>query len=91
MSHDSRDILSSAFSAADALIGGRVVMGTKQQYQGKINAIKQFYTQLNREFTVPVQREDILAFSGWLIDVLLFRPAVQECLGVVLQGAQAHH
>jgi hypothetical protein len=69
MSLHSRDILSSACSAADALISGRVVMGTKQQYQGKINAVKQFYTQFNREFTLPVQREDILAFFGWLIDV----------------------
>jgi hypothetical protein len=57
-------------SAADALIGGRVVMRTKQQYEGKIKAIRRYYTdELGREFTVPVQRDAILAFFGWLIDV----------------------
>jgi hypothetical protein len=57
-------------SAADALIGGRVVMRTRQQYEGKIRAMQRYYTdELGREFDVPVVRDDILAFFGWLIDV----------------------
>jgi hypothetical protein len=57
-------------SAADALIGGRIVPRTKLQYQSKIRAIKRYYTeQLHLDFSVPVDRDDILAFFGWLIDV----------------------
>jgi hypothetical protein len=62
-------VLSSASSSADALIGGRVVNATKHQYKGKIRAIQQFYTQQRLEFNVPVERHEILAFFGWLIDV----------------------
>jgi hypothetical protein len=55
-------------SAADTLIGERVVPRTKQSYAAKVKAIAKFYTeQLNKEFTVPVQRDDILGFFGWLI------------------------
>lgn len=33
-----------------------------------MRAIGRYYTeQLQREFTVPVDRDDILAFFGWLI------------------------
>jgi hypothetical protein len=57
-------------SAADALIGGRIVARTKLQYQSKIRAIEKYYRdQLHRDFTIPVDRNDILAFFGWLIDV----------------------
>jgi hypothetical protein len=62
-------ILSSASSSADALIGGRVVMATKQQYSSKLRAIRQFYTEHQIEFTLPVQLQEIRAFFGWLIDV----------------------
>ena len=62
-------------SAADALIGGRIVPRTKQQYEGRsgrMNAIKRYYCnytdELGREFNVPVERDDILAFFGWLIE-----------------------
>jgi hypothetical protein len=56
-------------SAADALIGERIVPRTKRQYEANIKAITKFYTeQLLHPFTVPVQRDDILAFFGWLID-----------------------
>jgi hypothetical protein len=59
----------SNLSAADALIAERVVSRTKQQYESKIKAIALYYTNhLDCEFTVPVQRVDILRFFGWLID-----------------------
>jgi hypothetical protein len=60
--------LSSASSSADALIGGRVVMATKQQYEGKIRAIQHFYAQQDIEFKLPLQLHEIRAFFGWLID-----------------------
>jgi hypothetical protein len=57
-------------SAADALIGERVVMRTRQQYEAKIKAMRRYYIdELERDFDVPVARDDILAFFGWLIDV----------------------
>jgi hypothetical protein len=63
------EMSSENLSAADVLIGGRIVSRTKQQYEGKIKAIARYYTeQLSREFVVPAQRDDILAFFGWLID-----------------------
>ena len=38
-------------------------------YQGKINLIRQFYTEhLHSDLTLPVQRDDIHSFFGWLID-----------------------
>jgi hypothetical protein len=56
-------------SAADALIGQRVVPRSKQKYEANIRVISKFYTeQLNHPFAVPVERDDILAFFGWLID-----------------------
>ena len=56
-------------SAADALIGERVVARTKQSYESKVKAIAAYYTErLHRPLTVPVQRDDILGFFGWLID-----------------------
>ena len=56
-------------SAADALIGERVVLRTKQSYESKVKAIAAYYTErLHRPLTVPVQRDDILGFFGWLID-----------------------
>jgi hypothetical protein len=56
-------------SAADALISGRIVLRTKQQYQSKIKSITRFYNDhLRNEFSVPVERDDILAFFGWLIE-----------------------
>jgi hypothetical protein len=56
-------------SSADALIGGRIVTRTKQQYEGKIKVINTYYTEhLAQAFAVPVQRDDILGFFGWLID-----------------------
>ena len=61
-------VLSSASSSADALIGGRVVKATKQQYVGKIGAIEQFYRQHHLEFNLPLKPKDILSFFGWLID-----------------------
>jgi hypothetical protein len=57
-------------SAADALIGGRVVMRTRQQYEAKIKAMRRYYIdELGHDFNVPIARDDILAFFGWLIDV----------------------
>jgi len=63
-------VLSCAASAADALIDARVVRGTKANYQGKINLIKQFYSEhLHQDdLTLPVHRDDIHSFFGWLID-----------------------
>ena len=63
-------VRSSAASSADALIDARVVRGTKANYQGKINLIKQFYTEHlhHSDLTLPVQRDDIHSFFGWLID-----------------------
>jgi hypothetical protein len=62
-------VRSSAVSSADALIDARVVRGTKATYQGKINLIRQFYTEhLHSDLTLPVQRDDIHSFFGWLID-----------------------
>jgi hypothetical protein len=61
-------VLSSASSSADALIGGRVVLATKHQYEGKIKAIQHFYTQQHIDFHLPVQLHEIRAFFGWLID-----------------------
>jgi hypothetical protein len=60
-----------ASSAADALIDARVVPSTKQTYKGKLNLIRQFYTeQLHfADLTLPVSLNDILSFFGWLIDV----------------------
>jgi hypothetical protein len=56
-------------SAVNALIGGRIVARTKRQYEGRIRAIARYYTeQLGVEFSVPVQRDDILGFFGWLIE-----------------------
>jgi hypothetical protein len=58
-----------SLSAADALIGERVVPRTKQKYEANIRAIAKLYTeQLHHPFAVPVKRDDILAFFGWLID-----------------------
>jgi hypothetical protein len=57
-------------SSADALISERVVARTKKSYEAKIKTITTFYTkELRRPFTIPVQRDDILAFFGWLINV----------------------
>jgi hypothetical protein len=57
-------------SAADALIGERVVPQTKRAYTSKINAIQRYYKEeLGRDFAVPVQKKHILGFFGWLIDV----------------------
>ena len=42
-------VRSSAVSSADALIDARVVRGTKATYQGKINLIRQFYTECNEQ------------------------------------------
>ena len=63
-------VRSSAVSSADALIDARVVRGTKATYQGKINLIRQFYTEhlQHSDLTLPVQRDDIHSFFGWLID-----------------------
>ena len=63
-------VLSSAASSTDAVIDARVVRGTKATYQGKINLIKKFYTEhLQRsDLILPVQRDDIHSFFGWLID-----------------------
>jgi hypothetical protein len=66
--------MSANLSAADALIGGRIVARTKLRYESKIRAIAKFYKvhldpPRGRRFTVPVDRDDILAFFGWLIDV----------------------
>lgn len=56
---------STSSSAADALINARIVSGTKANYQGKLNAIKRYYSdQLHSEFTVPVKLEAILDFFG---------------------------
>lgn len=56
-------------SAADVLIGRRIVPRTKQQYQSKIRSIVRYYNDhLSCEFSVPVERDHILAFFGWLIE-----------------------
>jgi len=50
----------SNLSAADTLIGERVVPRTKRSYTAKVKAIAKFYIeQLNKEFTIPVLRDDI--------------------------------
>ena len=55
-------------SAADTLIGERVVPRTKQMHTAKAKAFAKYYTeQLDKEFSVPVERDDILAFFGWFI------------------------
>ena len=55
--------------SADVLIGERIVPRTKRQYEANIRAISKLYTErLLHPFTVPVPRDDILAFFGWLID-----------------------
>ena len=54
---------------ANTLIGERVVPRTKQAYEAKIRTIASYYTErLHQPFTVPVDRDDILRFFGWLID-----------------------
>jgi hypothetical protein len=56
-------------SAADSLIGERIVAKTKKAYQAKVKTIAVYYTEhLRRQFAVPVQRNHILGFFGWLID-----------------------
>ena len=56
-------------SAADTLIGERVVARTKQAYGAKIKTIANYYSErLQQPFTVPVQRDHILQFFGWLIN-----------------------
>jgi hypothetical protein len=56
-------------SAADTLIGERVVARTKQAYGAKIKTIANYYTErLQQPFTLPVQRDHILQFFGWLIN-----------------------
>ena len=66
----SGSVRSSAASSADALIDARVVQSTKDSYQSKINLIKQFYTEYLHlsDLTLPVERDDIHSFFGWLID-----------------------
>ena len=56
-------------SAADTLIGERVVARTRQAYGAKIKTIANYYSErLQQPFTVPVQRDHILQFFGWLIN-----------------------
>jgi hypothetical protein len=63
-------LLSSASSAADALIDARVVQGTKRQYQSKLNVISRFFADsYGRTLTVPVELNAVLNFFGWLIEV----------------------
>lgn len=62
-------VLVNASSSAEALIGGRVVPQTKQTYAGRIAAIQRFYVENHLNFTLPLQRTDILSFFGWLIDI----------------------
>jgi hypothetical protein len=63
-------LLSSASSAANALIDARVVMGTKRQYQLKLKHIDHFVsTTYGRPLSVPLDLSIILNFFGWLTDV----------------------
>jgi hypothetical protein len=63
-------VLCSASSAATALIDARIVPNTKNMYQQRLETIKQFYTEhLNQDFVIPVVREHILSFFGWLLEV----------------------
>lgn len=62
-------LLSSASSAADALIDARVVKGTKRQYQSKLNLISKFFADTyGNPLAVPVELNAILSFFGWLIE-----------------------
>jgi hypothetical protein len=63
-------LLSSASSAAVALIDARVVKDTKRQYQNKLKHIDQFVSSTyGRGLTVPIDLDVILNFFGWLIEV----------------------
>ena len=63
-------MLSSATSAANALIDARVVKGTKRQYNSKLTLINAYFTDnLGYALTVPVELAAILGFFGWLIDI----------------------
>ena len=63
---------SAASLAADALIDGRVVASTKENYHGRLKLIRHFYvTELHHDdLTLPVQLSQIQQFFGWLIAVL---------------------
>jgi hypothetical protein len=62
-------VVASASSEADALIDGRIVDNTKRLYQCKLRIIERYYSEkLQKEFKIPVARQDILSFFGWLIE-----------------------
>ena len=63
-------VLSSASSAAAALIDGRILPDTKKMYKQRLTIIKQFYSEhLQLEFSIPVTAQHIINFFGWLIEV----------------------
>ena len=62
-------LLSSASSAAGALIDARVVSSTKRQYQFKLKHIEHFVsTTYGQPLTIPLNLDVILNFFGWLTE-----------------------
>jgi hypothetical protein len=61
--------LATASSAAGALIDGRIATSTKKRYETSIRVMKTFWSEhFPRRFSVPVDRDAIVSFFGWLID-----------------------
>jgi hypothetical protein len=61
--------LDSASLAAEALIDGRIATSTKKRYLTAIRVMQEYWTaQLGRTFAVPVDKDTIVSFFGWLIE-----------------------
>ena len=64
-----REDLSSASSAAEALIDNRISSNTKKRYETSLGVMKSFWDEnYNGRFCVPVNKDRILSFFSWLID-----------------------
>jgi hypothetical protein len=68
-SRQRRDHLASASSAAGVLIEGRIASSTKKRYEASLRVMRSFWTDnYGGRFCIPVNRERIVNFFGWLID-----------------------
>ena len=64
-----RDELAVASSAATVLIDGRIAVNTRKRYETSLKVLRKWWKDsFNRNLSVPVDRDAIVSFFGWLVD-----------------------
>ncbi len=61
--------LDKALETAQALVNSRILPSTRSSYLAKVDVIKKWYNENNKQFNLPLIRDDISSFFGSLVQV----------------------